>query len=88
MTTWHPVLEAHEVEPGHWHLVDDLGERYGEIRFVRRGGELGYRADRCDAAGVLVAQVGYFRTLRAAAWETHMAFIRCHGAPPSRGYGK
>ncbi|PRY65016.1 hypothetical protein B0I08_11133 [Glaciihabitans tibetensis] len=83
---WHPIMTAREVEPGHWYLIDTLGDPYGEIRFVRRGGEVGYRADRCDGTGVAERQVGYFRSLRAAAWNIHVDFIRSHGAPTRKSY--
>jgi hypothetical protein len=79
-------MTAREVEPGHWYLIDTLGAPYGEIRFVRRGSEVGYRADRCDGAGVTERTVGYFRSLRAAAWDIHLDFIRSHGAPSRKSY--
>ena len=89
--TWHPLLAAHEVEPGHWVMLDGLDEPYGEIRFVKRGDELGYRADRRSADRPSAAQVelvGYFRSVRTAAFEIHAQFIQSHGAPVSREYGR
>jgi hypothetical protein len=85
--TWHPILVAREVEPGRWLMVDDIGTHYGVITFVRRGDELGYRADRTDEAGTVTELLGYYRSLRAAAWESHMAFVRSHGAPNRSSYG-
>lgn len=84
---WHPILVAQEIQPGVWLMVDDIGEHYGVIRLVRRGDELGYRVDRTDAAGAVTELLGYFRTLRTAAWESHMAFVRSHGAPNRGSYG-
>ena len=88
MADWHPLLAAREIEPGHWFMLDGLGEPYGEVRMVRRGGEVGYRADRCDARGEQPVRIGYFLTLRRATAEIHADFIRAHGAPASRVYGR
>lgn len=77
-TTWHPILEAREPEPGRWVLFDGLDRPYAEIRLVRRGAEVGYRA---ELRGQLV---GYFTTLRTACEDAHLAFIHDHtprGAP-------
>jgi hypothetical protein len=79
--TWHPILAAAEIEPGHWQLVTQYGTAYGDIRLIRRGAEVGYRAD--NARGELV---GYFRTLKAACHAAHMTFVRSHGAPEFQGY--
>jgi len=81
MTKWHPILATEEDTPGHWWMIADLGERYGEITFVRRGDELGYRADRTDDAGAAIKHVGYYRTLESAAVRIHAHYIRSHGAP-------
>lgn len=82
-TTWHPILEAREPEPGHWVLHDGLDEPYAEIRLVKRGGEVGYRA---VMRGELV---GYFRTLRTSCEEAHQLFVRAHapGGAPNGGAG-
>jgi hypothetical protein len=84
--TWHPILSAVEVEVGHWFMIADLGEKYGEIQFVRRGDELGYRADRTDDEGTVTKHVGYFTTLERSAKEIHSAYIRSHGAPSRTSY--
>jgi hypothetical protein len=86
MTNWHPILAAREISPGHWFMIANLGEPYGEIRFVRRGDQLGYRADRTDDAGVVTERVGYFTTLKRSAWEIHSAYLRSHGAPSRTTY--
>jgi len=83
---WHPLLAAHEDTPGHWWMIDDLDAPYGEIRMVRRGGEVGYRAD--FVRGDHRAVVGYYRTLRAATWNVHAKFLRAHGAREFMGYGR
>jgi len=88
MADWHPLLSAREIAPGHWYMLDGLGAPYGQIRLVKRGGQVGYRADRCDKRGETPELVGYFRTLRSAAWAIHSLFLRSHGAPESREYGR
>ena len=65
---WHPLLDATEIEPGVWCLSESsTAGVYATVRMVRRGGELGYRAD--NDAGELI---GYYVNLRSAvlvAWE-------------------
>ncbi|WP_235492589.1 MULTISPECIES: hypothetical protein [unclassified Leifsonia] len=60
-----------------------MDHEYAEIRLVRRGPEVGYRA---EMRGELV---GYFRTLRRACEDAHHAFIRAHapGGAPNGGAG-
>lgn len=70
---WHPILAAAEIEPGHWRMIAQYDRCYGEIRLVRRGTELGYRAD--NVRGNLV---GHYTTLRAAAAALHRVFIAEH----------
>jgi hypothetical protein len=86
MTTWHPILEVREPIPGHWQLHDGVQRLYGDIRLVKRGGELGYRADRVHKDGS-VELVGYYMSLRVSCEKVHAAFIRSHGAPPRTSYG-
>jgi hypothetical protein len=83
---WHPILSTRETEPGRWYLIDTLGRPYGLVCFVRRGEELGYRADRTEQDGTVTDTIGYFRSLRAAAWAIHSAFLRSHGAPNRTSY--
>ena len=85
---WHPMLAAREVATGHWWMIDGLGHPYGEVQLVKRGTEVGYRADRSDEHGVRTVHIGYFRSLRASAAAIHTHFIRSHGAPSSREYGR
>jgi hypothetical protein len=84
----HPILSARETAPGHWYMIDGLGKPYGQIRFVKRGDQVGYRADRCDESGSLTDLVGYYRALVSATAAVHSAFIRSHGATgPPNGTG-
>jgi hypothetical protein len=85
MTTWHPILAAVELTPGHWQMVDQLEQIYSDIQIVKRGDELGYRADWIQ--GDHRETVGYYRTLRASTWAVHSAYLRSHGAPPRSSYG-
>jgi hypothetical protein len=79
-STWHPILSTVEGEPGHWELVDPLGRKYGDVRIVRRGDEVGYRGlDRS------LQLVGYYRTLLSAVKAVHMRYVYEHsGAPVDR----
>jgi hypothetical protein len=70
---WEPMLAAIELEPGHWQMIAQYGRTYGDIRIVRRGAEVGYRAS--DGAGELV---GYFTTLRASTRAVHVRYIAAH----------
>jgi hypothetical protein len=81
LAEWHPILAAVEIEPGHWRMTAQYEHTYGDIRFVRRGNEVGYKA--ADARGKVL---GYFTSLRAASAATHRAFVRQHGAGEFRGY--
>lgn len=65
-------MDATELHPGYWVLsVDSISAIYATVRLVRRGSELGYRAE--NAAGEIL---GYFVNLRSAvfnAWEMTIA---------------
>jgi hypothetical protein len=78
---WHPILAAEETEPGHWVMLDQYRDTYGDIRLVRRGAEIGYRG--LDEHGELV---GYYRTLRAATDAVHEAFLRNSAPAASEAY--
>jgi hypothetical protein len=77
--SWHPILAAVESEPGQWLMMAQFGRCYGVIRYLRIGGEWGYRAvtwaERSDERQL----IGYFRTLRAACWAAHRRFLASHG---------
>jgi hypothetical protein len=81
LATWHPILAAVELEPGHWRMTAQYEQCYGDIRIIRRGREVGYRAD--DVRGNLV---GYFTNLRAAAWAVHSVYLRQRGPGEFQGY--
>ena len=85
--TWHPILEAEEPTPGRWVLHDWIGREYAAMQLVRRGNQIGYRA---EADGAIV---GCYRTLRAACFEAHMAHVNAsgpqgpaNGGKPGHGY--
>jgi len=78
---WHPILAAHEPTAGRWELRDQYDRCYGVVIILRRGDEVGYRAE--SGTGELI---GYFTTLRAACQEVHLRFIRSHGPAPFAGY--
>jgi hypothetical protein len=80
MADWHPILATREIEPGRWYLIDGLGKPYGQVRLVKRGDQVGYRADRCDEHGSVTELVGYYRALKPATVAVHSAFLRSHGA--------
>jgi hypothetical protein len=82
MTTWHPLLDAKEIEPGHWQLFDGVQRLYGEVRREEKD----YRADRVWKDGT-VETIGRYPSLRVALEQVHAAFIRSHGAPPRTSYG-
>lgn len=75
MSQWNPIMAAREPEPGVWHMIDSMNRCYGIIRFVRRGGELGYRADTWadDADGRRL--IGYYRTLSGACSAVHQRLL-------------
>jgi hypothetical protein len=78
---WHPILAAREVTPGHWVMVDTMGFPYGLVRFVRRGGEVGYRVDRWSEGDQTNNElIGYFTNLRAATMAAHKRFIDQHAS--------
>lgn len=86
-STWHPILAAEEYEPAHWVMLDTYRQPYGMIRLVRRGDEVGYRAETWAQVAADRQLIGYYRTLRAAARMVHMHFIsgqRPNSAPNGR----
>lgn len=73
MSQWHPILATVEPSPGVFNMIDPTGKHYATVRLVRRGGEMGYRADCGEQL------VGYYTNLRAACMGAHMTFIGNHG---------
>lgn len=60
-------------------MIDGLGKPYGQVRFVKRGDQVGYRADRCDSMGELTDFVGYYLSLMPATVAVYSVFLRSHG---------
>lgn len=65
---WHPLLDATEIQPGLWSLsVGSIAAPYARVQFIRRGDQLGYRAENADGS-----LIGYYLNLRSAvfnAWD-------------------
>ena len=59
-------MQAHEYEPGRFVIFDVQDKPYALIDFVRRGGELGYRAVRWAQSQTDQTLIGYYKNLRAA----------------------
>lgn len=78
---WHPILATDERTPGTWILTDTTGVEYGQVSFIRRGDDLGYRATLLSLHDRPAAHAGYFKTLMAATMAVHRAFIAEHAGP-------
>ena len=78
-SAWEPILAAVEIEPGVWHMVGAFGQVYAIVRIIEVGGERGYRATTWAQESQDRRLIGYYRTLRRATREAHMAFVRSHG---------
>lgn len=50
---WHPVLSAHEREPGVWLMLVSSDRHYATVRIVRRDGRIAYRVD-AEPTGTLI----------------------------------
>ena len=86
VTSWHPVIAAVEVEPGQWHMVTPTDQRYAVILLLEIRGERGYRVVTWAPDSKARRLVGYFRTLRAAAWAGHQIYLSGLGNPgPANG---
>ncbi|MCU1469451.1 MAG: hypothetical protein JWQ39_600 [Glaciihabitans sp.] len=77
MPVWHPILAAVEVEPGHWRMVAQYGQFYGDVRF---------NGAQYTATGLNGVQPGPFTSSQDATAAAHRVFIRSHGAPEVQGY--
>ena len=87
VTGWHPVIAAVELEPGHWHMISPTGTRYAVILLLEVRGERGYRVVTWAPDSKARRLVGYFRTLRAAAWAGHQNYLSGLGNPgPPNGH--
>jgi hypothetical protein len=83
LASWHPILSAHETQPGVWDLIGPMSVPYATVTLVRRGEELGYRATYLPASGSGSELVGYYRTLLHASKRAHLAWVASCG--PQRG---
>lgn len=81
VTGWHPIIAAVELEPGHWHMITPTDDRYAVIRLIEVRGERGYRVVTWAPASEQRRLVGYYRTLRSAAWAGHQNYLRSLGNP-------
>ena len=81
---WNPILAAVEREPGHWEMLSQYDKKYGDVRLVRRGVEVGYRAVVLAVGAERPVVVGYFRSLRASCEAVHLAWVRTHGGTAGR----
>jgi hypothetical protein len=66
LADWHPIMAAREPTPGVWELVAQWERVYGRVRIIRRGGEVGYRAETETGE-----PISYHRTLRGACAAVH-----------------
>lgn len=80
MTSWHPILNAHETEPGSWTMIGAFEQPYALIRFLSIGGELGYRAVTWAERSEDRELIGYYTTLRAACDHAH-GWLIAHTGP-------
>jgi hypothetical protein len=75
---WHPMQSAGEPDPGHWELRDQYGNKYADIRLVRRDGELAYRCLVLNPRATAPADIGLVSTLREAIERTHRHWVSGH----------
>ncbi len=78
---WHPILAAVETTAGEWLMVPQDGDPYAVIRILTRGDETGYRAVTWAATSEDRKLIGYYRTLRGAAFAAHSRWIAGHAKP-------
>ena len=75
---WHPLQSLREPQPGHWELFDQQQRKYGDIAFVRREGNLGYRCIVLSPHPTVPADIGIVPTLREAAERVHGHWVAGH----------
>jgi hypothetical protein len=84
LAEWHPIMALVEDAPGFWRMVAQYERCYGTVRMLKRGSELGYRADAISQPGTEAKLLGYFTSLRAAATAIHrheLTRVGVEGAP-------
>jgi hypothetical protein len=86
---WHPILVAVELSPGHWEMRAQYGMKYGDVRIVKRGDDVGYRAIVLPVGSDRPFVVGYYRTLKAAVTAVRGRWTASHGpgGPPAASWG-
>lgn len=77
---WHPILDAVEYQPGRWVTYDARNRPFALIDIIRRGGEVGYRANQWAQDAAQQNTIGYFTNLRAATAAAHQHYIRTRSA--------
>lgn len=86
MSSWHPIMAAHEYAAGEWLMIDPSAKPYAVVRALEVGGERGYRvvtwAERSEDRQL----VGYWQTLRAACAAAHRHYLAQHGPGDFAGY--
>ena len=70
-------------------MLDGFENPHSVVRIVRRGEEVGYRAETWAPELTDRTLIGYFRTLRAAAKAAriHYAASLGHAGPPKASWG-
>lgn len=84
-------MAANEYEPGRWVMLDFYDQPYALVVFVRRGDEVGYRADTWTQVSAERELIGYFRSLRAATAASHQRYLSTRSdahAHPLEGHRK
>lgn len=71
---WHPIMSTVETRPGCFVLQDGFDRPVAQIDFIRRGPDVGYRAERF-VAGEANELVGYFTTLLSATKAAHLRVV-------------
>jgi hypothetical protein len=70
-----PILAASQTGPGQWWMIDDLEHPYGMVRLEKRDDQVGCRGHCYDEHGARLELANYLRSLRAATWAVHTAFL-------------
>jgi len=74
VVAWHPILDATELHPGYWVLaVSSTSGIYATVRLVRRGDEIGYRAENESGE-----TLGFYVTLQSAVFNAWSLTIAPH----------
>jgi len=77
----HPLLTAFEPTPGEWWLRGPDQEPYAIVKIIRRGDEIGYRAQLYAEREQDRQLVGYYKRLKPAAEAAHDRYVRGMSRP-------